>query len=79
MLRTARLLILGLLAAAPPAFGQSGSPTVVVLTFENGGSYGLDSLDFAGLGRAISATLTVQPLPERRHPHRLACGSAGGR
>jgi len=58
MLRTARLLMLVLLGAAPPAFGQAGAPTVVVLTFENGGSYGLDSLDFAGLGRAISATLT---------------------
>lgn len=58
MLRTARLLMLCMLAAAPPAFGQAGAPTVVVLTFENGGSYGLDSLDFAGLGRAISATLT---------------------
>jgi TolB-like protein len=58
MLRTARLILLSLLVAcATPAYGQAAPPTVVVLMFENGGSYGLDSLDFFGLGRAIPARL----------------------
>lgn len=60
MIRTARLLCLcALVSAAPPLHGQAAEPTVVVLTFENGGSYGLDSLDFAGLGRGIPAALTA--------------------
>ena len=60
MLRTARrMLALGLVAGASPLPAQAPPPTVVVLTFENGGSYGLDSLDFSGLGRAIPATLTA--------------------
>jgi TolB-like protein len=60
MLRTARLLfVLGLVAGAAPLRAQAPPPTVVVLTFENGGSYGLDSLDFSGLGRAIPAALTA--------------------
>ena len=60
MLRTARLmLVLGLVAGASPLRAQAAAPTVVVLTFENGGSYGLDSLDFSGLGRAIPAALTA--------------------
>lgn len=60
MLRTARLiLLLALPAAVAPLAGQGAIPVVVVLTFENGGSYGLDSLDFTGLGRAIPAVLTA--------------------
>jgi len=60
MIRTARLLcLLALVSVAPPLFGQAAEPTVIVLTFENGGSYGLDSLDFAGLGRGIPAALTA--------------------
>jgi TolB-like protein len=60
MMRTACLtLLLGALAAAPPVLAQADRPAVVVLTFENGGSYGLDSLDFSGLGRAIPAALTA--------------------
>ncbi len=60
MIRTARLMVLlGLTSAVPPLFGQGAAPTVVVLTFENGGSYGLDSLDFSGLGRGIPAALTA--------------------
>ncbi len=60
MIRTARLMcLIGLLAAAPPLLGQGATPAVVVLTFENGGSYGLDSLDFSGLGRGIPAALTA--------------------
>jgi TolB-like protein len=59
MKRTARLFcFLMLAAAAPPLFGQAAAPAIVVLTFENGGSYGLDSMDFVGLGRGISAALT---------------------
>lgn len=59
MTSTARLiLMLGLVAVASPVSAQAPRPTVVVLTFENGGSYGLDSLDFSGLGRAIPAALT---------------------
>jgi len=60
MMRTARLLSLfALVSVAPPLFAQAATPTVVVLNFENGGSYGLDSLDFAGLGRGIPAALTA--------------------
>lgn len=60
MLRTARLIVLlALIAGVTPLAGQGAVPTVVVLTFENGGSYGLDSLDFTGLGRAIPAVLTA--------------------
>lgn len=61
MIRTARLLcLLFLVSAAPPLSGQAATPTIVVLTFENGGSYGLDSLDFVGLGRGIPAALTAE-------------------
>ena len=60
MIRTAWLtLACGVLAAAPPVLAQADRPSVVVLTFENGGSYGLDSLDFTGLGRGIPAALTA--------------------
>ncbi|HOX21201.1 MAG TPA: FlgO family outer membrane protein [Gemmatimonadales bacterium] len=60
MIRTARLMLfLGSVAAAP-VHAQAAPPTVVILTFENGGSYGLDSLDFSGLGRAIPAALTAE-------------------
>jgi TolB-like protein len=48
---------LGLVAGALQA--QATRPSVVVLTFDNGGSYGLDSLDFAGLARGIPAALTA--------------------
>jgi TolB-like protein len=59
MVRTARLLVsIALIAVAQPLSAQGAAPTIVVLTFENGGSYGLDSLDFAGLGRGIPAALT---------------------
>lgn len=58
MTRTAGLfLLLGSLAVATPAAAQAAKATVVVLPFENGGSYGLDSLDYAGLARAIPASL----------------------
>lgn len=60
MIRTARLMILLGVAAAAPLSAQGAVPTVVALTFENGGSYGLDSLDFSGLGRAIPAALTTE-------------------
>lgn len=60
MIRTARLmLLLGSTTVAPLA-AQAAAPAVVMLTFENGGSYGLDSLDFSGLGRAIPAALTAE-------------------
>ncbi len=60
MIRTARLLcLLTLTSAAPPLFGQAAAPAIVVLTFENGGSYGLDSMDFLGLGRGIPSALTA--------------------
>ena len=60
MTRTARLILCStLMAWAGPLPAQGASPTVVTLTFENGGSYGLDSLDFSGLGRAIPAVLTA--------------------
>ncbi len=52
-------MAVGFGATPPPAAAQASRPTVVVLTFDNGGSYGLDSLDFAGLARAIPATLTT--------------------
>lgn len=56
---TARLMIsLVLGATALPLAAQGSQPAVVILSFENGGSYGLDSLDFAGLGRGIPAALT---------------------
>lgn len=56
---TARLLCLLIPGVLPAALvAQAPRPTVVVLTFENGGSYGLDSLDFSGLGRGIPAALT---------------------
>ncbi len=59
-MRTACLtLVLGVFAGAPPVLAQANRPAVVVLTFHNGGSYGLDSLDFSGLGRAIPAALTA--------------------
>ena len=60
MIRTARLMLLLGVAAAAPLSAQAAAPTVVALTFENGGSYGLDSLDFSGLGRAIPAALTAE-------------------
>jgi len=61
MTRTARLIscLLAFVAVAPPLAGQGAAPTVVILTFENGGSYGLDSADFAGLGRGIPAVLST--------------------
>lgn len=60
MMRSAWLTIAGgLLAGAPPVLAQADRPAVVVLTFENGGSYGLDSLDFSGLGRGIPAALSA--------------------
>jgi len=60
MIRTACLtFVVGVCAGAPPVLAQTTRPAVVVLTFENGGSYGLDSLDFSGLGRAIPAALTA--------------------
>jgi TolB-like protein len=60
MTRSAWLtLACGLLAGAPPLLAQADRPAVVVLTFENGGSYGLDSLDFSGLGRGIPAALSA--------------------
>ncbi len=59
MKRTARLILsIALLTGVTPLLAQGATPAVVVLTFENGGSYGLDSLDFSGLGRAIPAVLT---------------------
>lgn len=54
---TTLLLLLGSLAVAAPASAQAAKATVVVLAFENGGSYGLDSLDYASLVRAIPASL----------------------
>jgi TolB-like protein len=59
MIRTARLMMMLGFVAGVPLSAQAGPPTVVVLAFENGGSYGLDSLDFSGLGRAIPAALTA--------------------
>jgi len=50
---------LGLVAAPAGLVAQAARPTVVVLTFDNGGSYGLDSMDFAGLARAIPASLSA--------------------
>ena len=58
-LRACAMLLAAALAGAPPAAAQGAPPAVVVLTFENGGSYGMDSLDFSGLARAIPATLTA--------------------
>ena len=60
MIRTARLTLLLGCAIVAPLFAQAARPTIVMLTFEIGGSYGLDSLDFAGLGRAIPAALTAE-------------------
>lgn len=57
--RTCWMLLGAALAVAPIAGAQATPPTVVVLTFENGGSYGMDSLDFSGLTRAIPAALTA--------------------
>jgi TolB-like protein len=58
-----RLILLamtvGLGATPRTAVAQASRPVVAVLTFDNGGSYGLDSLDFAGLARAIPAALTA--------------------
>jgi TolB-like protein len=61
MIRTACLtLALSLGVGTSPLPAQAGRPAVVVvLPFENGGSYGLDSLDFSGLGRAIPAMITA--------------------
>lgn len=60
MARTTCCMMLGMaLVLAPPAAAQGAAPSVVILTFENGGSYGMDSLDFSGLARAIPATLTA--------------------
>lgn len=60
MVRTARLMLFVFLVGIAPALrAQDAAPTIVVLTFENGGSYGLDSLDFSGLGRGIPAALTA--------------------
>jgi len=60
MIRAACLtLLLGSTTGAPLVMAQSARPAIVVLMFENGGSYGLDSLDFSGLGRAIPASLTA--------------------
>jgi TolB-like protein len=52
-------MALGLGSWPRPAVAQAARPSVVVLTFDNGGSYGLDSLDFAGLARAIPASLSA--------------------
>lgn len=60
MIRTARLMLLLGCATVAPLAAQAAAPAVVMLTFENGGSYGLDSLDFSGLGRAIPAALTAE-------------------
>lgn len=60
MIRTSRLMLLLGVGTAAPLSAQAAPPTVVMLTFENGGSYGLDSLDFSGLGRAIPAALTAE-------------------
>jgi TolB-like protein len=49
----------GLAGAPQAAIAQGARPAVAVLTFDNGGSYGLDSLDFSGIARAIPATLTA--------------------
>jgi TolB-like protein len=59
MIRTARLMVLLGSVAGAPLLAQAAPPTVVVLTFENGGSYGLDSLDYSGLGRAIPEALSA--------------------
>jgi len=57
---TARLILsMALLAGTQPLNAQATAPAVVALTFENGGSYGLDSVDFSGLGRAIPAVITA--------------------
>jgi TolB-like protein len=53
------IFVLGVFAGTPLVSAQTTKPAVVVLTFENGGSYGLDSLDFSGLTRAIPAALTA--------------------
>ena len=50
---------------AGPATGQDTSPTIAVLAFEDGGSYGQDQADFAALERGISGMLVSEL---RLHP-----------